>query len=143
MSSIVLFVQIFLGRAKVMSHVCLFLRHMVVYIIPSADLVNELIFLLQVLYGECFLGSIPEQERESSSVVQDFCCPKSNYFDKGKQEAYQIFGLECAICYMMSDDEIDQGIPHGSDLFRTSCGKSCSHLRYKWRSDHNRSHILP
>jgi len=36
------------------------------------------------------------------------------------------------ICYTTSADEIDQGAPHGSDLFRTSCGKSCSHLRYRW-----------
>jgi hypothetical protein len=69
MSSIVLFVQISLGRAKVMFHVCLFLRYVAVYIIPSADLINELILLLQVLCGECLLGSIPEQERESSSMV--------------------------------------------------------------------------
>ena len=104
---------------------------------------NELTLSLQVLCGECLLGSIREQERESSSVVQGVCCPKSDHFDKGKQEARQIFGLECAICYTTSDAEMDQGAPHGSDLFRTSCGKSCSRLRYKWRSDHNRSHILP
>jgi hypothetical protein len=132
-----------LGRAKAMSRACLFLRHVAVYGIPPSGLVNKLTLSLQVLCGECLLGSIREQERESSSVVQGVCCPKSDHFDKGKQEARQIFGLECAICYTTSDDEMDQGAPHGSDLFRTLCGKSCSRLRYKWRSDHNRSHILP
>jgi hypothetical protein len=90
-----------------MSRACLFLRHVAVYGIPPNDLVNELTLSLQVLCGECLLGSISEQERESSSVVQDVCCLKSDHFDKGKQEARQIFGLECAICYTTSDDEID------------------------------------
>ncbi|KAF4635542.1 hypothetical protein G7Y89_g2548 [Cudoniella acicularis] len=73
-----------------------------------------------VLYGECLLGSIPEQEHASNSVVLDVYCPKSDHFDKGKQEARQIFRLEYAICYMTSADKIDQGAPYGSDLFRTS-----------------------
>ncbi|KAG4423562.1 hypothetical protein IFR04_003244 [Cadophora malorum] len=75
-----------------------------------------------VLCGECLLGNIQEQERESSSVIKDVWCPKSDHFDKGTQEACQIFGLECAICYTPSADEIDQGAPQGSDLIRTSCG---------------------
>ncbi|PVH72521.1 hypothetical protein DL98DRAFT_539126 [Cadophora sp. DSE1049] len=75
-----------------------------------------------VLCGECLLGNIQEKERESTSVIKDVCCPKSDHFSKGKQEARQIFGLECAICYTTSADEFDQGAPHGSDLIRTSCG---------------------
>lgn len=131
MSSIALFAQMSLGRAKAMSRACSFLRHVAVYGIPPGGLVNELTLSLQVLCGECLLGNIQEQERESSSVIKDVWCPKSDHFDKGKQEACQIFGLECAICYTPSADEIDQGAPQGSDLIRTSCGKSCSHLRYR------------
>ncbi|KAL5328192.1 hypothetical protein ACEPPN_001688 [Leptodophora sp. 'Broadleaf-Isolate-01'] len=64
-----------------------------------------------VLCGECLLGNIQEQERESSSIIKDVWCPKSDHFDKGKQEACQIFGLECAICCTSSANEIDQGAP--------------------------------
>ncbi|KAH9207071.1 hypothetical protein DL95DRAFT_415955 [Leptodontidium sp. 2 PMI_412] len=67
--------------------------------------------LAHVLCGECLLGNIQEQERESSSIIKDVWCPKSDHFDKGKQEACQIFGLECAICYTSSANEIDQGAP--------------------------------
>ncbi|KAH7418753.1 hypothetical protein BKA64DRAFT_701255 [Cadophora sp. MPI-SDFR-AT-0126] len=74
-----------------------------------------------VLCGECLLGN-KEKERESTSVIKDVCCPKSNHFNKGKQEARQIFGLECAICYATSADGFDQGAPHRSDMVRTSCG---------------------
>ncbi|KAH8650311.1 hypothetical protein BGZ60DRAFT_520537 [Tricladium varicosporioides] len=93
-----------------------------------------------VLCGECLLGSIPEQERESSSVVQDVYCPKSDHFDKGKQEARQIFGLECAICYTTSDDEIDQGAPYGSGLFRASCGHTfCRRCIRRWAREQKAS----
>lgn len=87
MSSITLFVQMSLGRAKDMSRACLFLRHVAVYSIPPDDLINELTLLLQVLCGECLLSSIPEQEHASNSVVLDVYCPKSDHFNKGKQEA--------------------------------------------------------
>jgi hypothetical protein len=60
MLSIVRFVQMSLGRAKVMSRACLFLQHVAVYSILPNDLVNELTPLLQVLCGECLLSSILE-----------------------------------------------------------------------------------
>jgi hypothetical protein len=46
-----------LGRAKAMSRASLFLRHVAVYGIPPDDLVNKLTLSLQVLCGECLLGS--------------------------------------------------------------------------------------
>jgi hypothetical protein len=58
MSSIALFAQMSLGRAKAMSRACLFLQHVAVYSILSSGLVNKLTLLLQVLCGECLFESI-------------------------------------------------------------------------------------
>jgi hypothetical protein len=76
----------------------------------------------QVICGDCILGGVPDDERSRIRIDVKAWCPKNDHFEMGKQEALELFGLDCMICLEKVAEKFDQ--PQDSfDRIRTPCGK--------------------
>ena len=79
-----------------------------------------------MICGECLLSRFGEEERKKT-VITEIWCPKKNHFSKGKQEALEIFGVDCAICLEPAAEKYDriceQRVADEVNRMRMSCGK--------------------
>ena len=91
--------------------------------------------LLQIRCGQCLRELIPVDQEKDVAGIEGVYCSKDDHFDHGEQAAWRIFGRDCEICFITSDE--------GGDMCRTQCGKLISSLQiYKYYADCVRPHVL-
>lgn len=77
-----------------------------------------------VVCGECLLNSAIDVEHKIT--IGNLWCPRNDHFNRGKQKARELFGIECLICSENAADKFDRTWREGTadkvDRIRTPCG---------------------